>query len=340
VSGISGNLGNVRADRLLAILLLLQTRGRVSARELATELEVSERTIYRDVSALSTAGVPVYAERGRGGGCRLLPGYRTDVSGLTPTEARALFMFTGRGAPAGSEAELRQALRKLLAALPARARPAAVAARERVVVDAQGWHQTADAVPSLPVVEEAVWSTQRIRLHYRTAEATDARPIVVDPYGLLVKAGRWYLLGGVDGDERVFRLSRVDDAELLPEPADRPERLDLDAMWRRLRQQLEERGPGSAVRLRVRSDQAHRLLRLSARQLSRPGPDPLPPAGADGWVRLDLTYVALGAARAVLAGFGGDVEILAPDVLADSLVELAQEILARYRLTPADGRRS
>jgi hypothetical protein len=132
----------------------------------------------------------------------------------------------------------------------------------------------------------------------------------------------------------------VDDAELLPARAYRAERLDLDAMWRRLRQQLEERGPGSAVELRVRSDQAHRLLRLSARQLSRSGPDPLPPAGVDGWMRLDLIYVALGAARAVLGGFGGEVEILAPDVLADSLVELAEEILARYRLTPADGRRS
>jgi predicted DNA-binding transcriptional regulator YafY len=340
VSGISGILETMRADRLLAILLLLQTRGRVSARELATELEVSERTIYRDVSALSTAGVPVYAERGRSGGCGLLPGYRTDVSGLTPSEARALFMFTGRGAPAGSEAELRQALRKLLAALPAPARPAAVAARERVVVDAQGWHQSADDVPCLAVVQEAVWSSRRVRLRYRTADATAPRSIVVDPYGLLVKAGRWYLLGGVDGAERVFRLSRVDDAQALPELAERPDRLDLDEMWQRLRQLLEERGPGSAVRLRIRADQAQRLLRLSARQLSVPAPDPPPPADADGWVRLELRYIALGAARAVLAGFGGDVEVLAPDELADALVDLAEEILARYRLTPAGGRRS
>lgn len=329
----------MRADRLLAILLVLQTRGRVSARELAAELEVSERTIYRDISALSTAGVPVYAERGRTGGCGLLPGYRTDMSGLTPTEAQALFMFTGRGAPPGSEADLRQALRKLLAALPAAARPAAVAARERVVVDAQGWHQPDDEVGCLPAVQEAVWSTRRVRLRYRSADATRPRPTVVDPYGLLVKAGRWYLLGGVNGTERVFRLSRVDDVELLPEAADRPDGLDLDRMWQRLRERLEERGPGSPVRLRVRADQAHRLLRLSARQLAAPTPDPVPPAGPDGWVRLDLTYVALGAARAVLAGFGGDVDVLAPDELADALVELAEEILVRYRFNPADGRR-
>ncbi len=327
----------MRADRLLAVLLLLQTRGRLSARELAAELEVSERTIYRDISALSTAGVPVYAERGRTGGCQLLPGYRTDVTGLTPTEAQALFMFTGRGAPAGSEADLRQALRKLLAALPATARPAALTARERVVVDARGWYQPDDDVPCLPVVQEAVWQSRRVRLTYRTADASCPASLVVDPYGLLVKAGRWYLLGGADGTDRLFRLSRVDAAETLADPADRPPGRDLDELWQRLRQRLEERGPGVAVRLRVRQQQAARLIRLSARQLSTPAPDPLPAAHDDGWVDLDLTYVALGAARAVIAGFGGDVEVLSPDELVVALIDLAEEVLTRYRITSADG---
>jgi len=327
----------VRADRLLAILLTLQTRGRVSARELATELEISERTVYRDIAALSSAGVPVYAERGRHGGCALLPGYRADVTGLTPTEAQALFMFSGRGAPAGSEADLRQALRKLVAALPAPARPAAVAARERLVVDAQAWHQPGDDVPSLAVVQAAVWAGQRLRLSYRTADAGRPSVVVVDPYGLLVKAGRWYLLGGVGREERLFRLSRVDNAEAMAEPALRPDHLDLEALWQRLRERLEERGPGVAVRLRVRAEQAPRLVRLSARQLTRPAPDPLPPADRHGWIKLDLEYVAVGAARAVLAGFGGEVEVRRPAELVEALVELAEEILDRYRLSPADG---
>jgi predicted DNA-binding transcriptional regulator YafY len=320
----------VRADRLLAILLLLQARGRVSARELAAELEVSERTIYRDVEALSTAGVPVYAERGRHGGCALLPGYRTDVSGLTPDEARALFMFGGRGAPAGAEGDLRQALRKLLSALPAPARPAALAARERVVVDAAGWHQAEDDVPHLATVQEAVWQGRRLRLRYRGADDTDGRPVTVDPYGLLVKTGRWYLLGSVAGADRVFRLSRVDDAALLDEPAPRPAGLDLDALWERLRRQFEDRGTGVDVTLRARAAPAPRLLRLAARQLSEPAPDPLPAPDRDGWVTLRLRFVALGAARALLAGFGGDVEVLAPDALRGALVDLAHEILARY----------
>jgi predicted DNA-binding transcriptional regulator YafY len=320
----------MRADRLLAELLLLQTHGTVSAGRMAAELEVSERTIYRDMEALSAAGVPVYTERGRHGGCSLLPGYRADVTGLTEAEARALFMFTGRGAPTGAEADLRQALRKLMTALPQQHRPAAQAARDRVVVDAQAWHQAADEVPHLSTVQDAVWHNQCVRMRYRTADAVAPTTLTVDPYGLLVKAGRWYLIGAVDGDPRVFRLSRVESARPLDQPADRPTDLDLEALWRTLRGRLEERGAGVAVRLRVRAGEAARLVRLSARQLVEPAPDPLPEPDAAGSVMLDLRYVAVGAARATLAGFGGDVEVLHPVALRRSMVALARDILAQY----------
>lgn len=320
----------MRADRLLAELLLLQARGTMSAARLAAELEVSERTIYRDMEALSAAGVPVYTERGRNGGCSLLPGYRTDVTGLTEAEARALFMFTGRGAPAGAEADLRQALRKLLTALPAEQRPAAQTARDRLVVDPRAWHQPAEEVPHLATVQEAVWQTRQLRLGYRSSDATRPRTVVVDPYGLLVKTGRWYLIAAIDGVPRVYRLSRVDSAVRLDTPATRPPGLDLEASWQRLRGEFEDRGPGLAVRLRVPADEAARLVRLSARQLTGPAPDPLPPADPAGLVTLELRFVALGAARAVLAGFGGRVEVIGPVALRQALVELAQEILARY----------
>jgi predicted DNA-binding transcriptional regulator YafY len=321
----------VKSDRLLAILLLLQARGRMSAPELASELEVTERTIYRDLSALSAAGVPVYTERGRNGGCALLEGYRADLTGLTPQEARALFTFGGRGAPAGAdEADLRQALRKLVTALPAPQRPAARAARERTVVDARGWHQGAEATPALETVREAVWQTRRLRLGYRSSDAPEVRQYTVDPYGMLVKAGRWYLIGACDNDPRVFRLSRVDSAELLEERADRPPGLDLERLWEQLRNRFEDRGPGTPVRLRVRQREAGRLTRISGRQLTVPAPDPLPRSDPDGWVTLDLRFVALGAARAVLAGFGGDVEVLAPPRLRRDMVALARDLLARY----------
>lgn len=323
----------MKSDRLLAVLLMLQARGQLSARELATELEVSERTIYRDLEALSAAGVPVYTERGRNGGCALLGGYTADLTGLTPAEAQALFMFTGRGAPAGDETHLRQALRKLLTALPAAQRPAVQAARDRVVVDARGWHQGAEEVPVRPVVQEAVWQTRRLRLRYRSSEGYAAREYTVDPYGLLVKTGRWYLLAGSAGEPTVFRLSRVDSASLLDEPADRPAGLDLEQLWERLRGRFEERGDGIPVRLRVRQDEAARLLRLVARQLTTPGPDPRPAPDPAGWVTLELRFVALGAARAVLAGFGGDVEVHSPPELREELVSLARALLARYAAT-------
>ena len=334
----------MKSDRLLAILLLLQARGRTSARELAAELEVTERTIYRDLSALSTAGVPVYTERGRNGGCALLEGYRADLTGLTAAEARALFMFGGRGAPAGpdaaessgAEADLRQALRKLLTALPPPQRPAAQAARERTVVDARAWHQGAEATPALATVQEAVWQTRRLRLGYRSSDSPDVREYTVDPYGLLVKAGHWYLIAAIDGQARVFRVSRVDSAVLLDEPAQRPPGLDLEKLWDQLRRRFEERGPGTPVRLRVRSREASRLARIVARQLAVPPPDPLPRPDEEGWVTLELRFVALGAARAVLAGFGGDVEVVTPARLRRDLVALARELLARYE-APARG---
>src|SRR5437899_294031 len=166
----------MRSDRLVSVLLLLQAHGRLSARDLAGRLEVSERTIHRDVEALSAAGVPVYAERGRHGGIALLPGYRTDVSGLTSAEARALFVFAGRGtlADLGLEGELRSALRKLLSVLPEPHRPGAERAADRVVVDPRGWMRSRDDLPHLATVQEAVWRDRRLRIRYRRPGAPDA----------------------------------------------------------------------------------------------------------------------------------------------------------------------
>src|SRR5439155_6633823 len=170
----------VRADRLLSLLSLLQVHGRLSATDLARRLEVSTRTVYRDIEALSASGVPVYTEQGRRGGCVLLPGYRTDVSGLTSAEARALFTFTGRGL--GMDADLKAALRKLLAQLPEPQRPEALHAQSSVVVDPRGWRRVADQTPHLDTVQTVVRQGKRLRMNYRGSERT------VDPYGLVAKA--------------------------------------------------------------------------------------------------------------------------------------------------------
>lgn len=318
----------MRADRLLAMLLLLQTRGRLSAPELARELEISERTVLRDVEALSAAGVPVYTERGRHGGVALLPGYRTDVSGLTADEARALFAFGGRGGP--DDGMLQSALRKLLASMPEARRPEVQAAGRRVVVDPTGWRQEPDDPPALAAIREAVWADRRLRLRYRTSDAPVPRAFTVDPWGLLAKAGSWYLIAAHRSRPRLFRVSRVESAEQTGEPADRPADLDLEATWRRLRGDLESVAAPVPVELRIRRGLTARVLRLAAPQLAGPPGarrvDPERPT----WERVTLPFRAVGAARAVLLGFGADVEVLAPPEVRADLVVTARAVLERY----------
>jgi predicted DNA-binding transcriptional regulator YafY len=322
----------MKSDRLLSLLLLLQGHGRLSARRLAERLEVTERTIHRDVEALSAAGVPVYAERGRSGGIALLPGYRTDVTGLTAGEAKALFIFAGRGSAAaelGLEAELRGALRKLLAALPAPTRPGAEEAQQRVVVDPRGWMRPSEELPWLGVIQEAVWAGRKLRLSYRRAGAEAAGDRIVDTYGLVSKAGTWYLLAGDRGEPRLYRVSRVQSAEQLDQPALRPAGLDLDELWQELRRRVEERGPGVAVELRVRRERSEMLLRLARSQLTT-----LPEEGPDrepgGWVRHRLRFVAEGAAQGLLLGFGTDVEVLSPPSLRALMLATAAAVASLY----------
>lgn len=191
----------VKADRLLSILLLLQTRGRVPAHELAERLEVSVRTIYRDVEALSAAGVPVYAERGRHGGIELLAGFRTDVTGLTADESRALFVLAAQGAHAalGLDAALGSALRKVMAALPAPHRPAAETTGRRILVDSARWKRGPQEPVDLDALQDAVFTDRRLRLRYRHGGDTEPRTYTVDPYGLVSKAGVWYLVADLRG---------------------------------------------------------------------------------------------------------------------------------------------
>ncbi|MER6301607.1 HTH domain-containing protein, partial [Kitasatospora sp. NPDC001539] len=219
----------MKADRLLSILLLLQTRGRVPATELAERLEVSVRTIYRDVESLSAAGVPVFTERGRHGGINLLPGYRTDVTGLTADEARALFVLSAQGAHSdlGLDGALGSALRKVMAALPAPHRPAAERVSERILVDPARWMQGpqpgAGSGPDLGELQYAVFADRRLRLCYRHSGTPAPVEYTVDPYGLVSKASVWYLVADLHGEPRLFRADRVLAAETTEEAVRRRE---------------------------------------------------------------------------------------------------------------------
>lgn len=332
----------MRSDRLLSLLLILQARGRVTAPAVAAELEVSVRTVYRDVEALSAAGVPVWTEQGRGGGIALMPGYRTDMTGLTAEESRALVALTGRAVPddLGMGSALAAAVHKLVAAVPASHRAAAEQARDRVLVDHAGWYRRGTSAPHLPAVQEAVWSDRRLRVRYRHGDG-DVRSYLLDPYGLVVKAGVWYLVAGHRGTSKLFRADRLLVAEVVDDAVRRPEHLDLAAEWARLRADVERPRDTVAVRLRVREALVPMVVRVTRGQRTPDGDEtaaagePEREPGDDGWRTLTLTFRAPGAAVASLLGFGGDVEVLEPPEVRALLVTTARAALARHEAEAA-----
>ncbi|MER6685498.1 helix-turn-helix transcriptional regulator [Streptomyces olivaceoviridis] len=318
----------MKSDRLLSILLLLQTRGRVPAPELADRLEVSVRTIYRDVEALSAAGVPVYAERGRHGGIELLPGFRTDVTGLTADESRALFILAAQGAHAalGLDAALGSALRKVMAALPAPHRPAAEVTSRRVLVDATRWKGGPRQAVDLDVLQDAVFSDRRLRLRYRHSGEREPRTYTVDPYGLVAKAGVWYLVADRRGGPRLFRADRVRSARLLDEPVRRRPGVELADVWELLRRQVEERENGIEVTVRVRRELLDMFQRMATAQLTALPEDD----GASEWVTARLAYPVLRAVRQLLA-FSDRVEVLDPPEARAELLAGARCVTALYQ---------
>jgi predicted DNA-binding transcriptional regulator YafY len=225
----------VRASRLLSALLLLQSRGRVSARVLADELGVSVRTVYRDMGALHAAGIPVYADTGPDGGYQLVAGFRTRLTGLTEGEAQALFLtgLPGPAAEIGLGALLSAAELKLAAALPAPLRESAQQVRDRFHLDAPGWYKAGDASPHLAAVAEAVWQQRVIRLRYHRWKAPTDVTRVVKPYGLVLKAGTWYLVAHPTDAEspRTYKVNQVRGCIVLDERFDRPLDFDLAGYW-------------------------------------------------------------------------------------------------------------
>ncbi|MGV9247413.1 helix-turn-helix transcriptional regulator [Streptomyces sp. NPDC003710] len=331
----------MKSDRLLSILLLLQTRGRVPARELADRLEVSVRTIYRDVEALSASGVPVYAERGRYGGIELLAGFRTDVTGLTADESRALFVLAAQGAHAalGLDAALGSALRKVMAALPVPHRPAAEATSRRILVDATRWKGGPQAAVDLDILHDAVFADRRLRLRYRHSGDDEPHTYTVDPYGLVSKAGVWYLVADRRGRPRLFRADRVRAATLLSDPVRRRPGVELADAWEVLRRQVEERPGGLEVTVRVRREHLDMFRRLTAFALVG-----LPEEDGDGaWVTARLSYGAVREVRSLLV-FADRVEVLTPPEAREELARAAASVTNLYATerpatTSSDGAR-
>lgn len=320
----------MRADRLLSLMLLLQARGRMTAQELAEKLEVSERTVYRDLSALGMAGIPVTAERGPGGGCALMEGYRTNLTGLTEAEVDMLFM-SGAASPLkdlGLAPAMEAALLKLLAALPKQRRGEAERARQRLHVDAAGWGRPGDAVPHLRALQEAVWQDRRVRMVYRP-EGRDEGERVVEPLGLVFKVNIWYLVARSGGEPRVFRVSRVADVQPLEETFERPADFDLATYWAESCALFEASWHRYAAILRVSPELAPSLPVHFSDGTYTPIEKADPP-DADGWRTLTFAFDSFEAARTRVLGLGTLVEVIAPDELRAGVVETASSVARFY----------
>ncbi|MEV7043175.1 WYL domain-containing protein [Amycolatopsis sp. NPDC051061] len=307
----------MRADRLVATLLLMQTRGRVTAAELAAELEISVATARRDLEALSTAGVPVYPQPGRGGGWRLVGGARTDLSGLSSREAQALFLLAGPAAAAAPE--VKSALRKLMGALPGTFRADASAAADAVLVDQAGWgERVKDRPPIVSLLRDAVIARRRVRFTYTGSER------LVDPWGLVDKDDVWYLVAGTAKGRRTFRVDRIAEATATEDAADRPADLELAKVWEEVVEEIERRR--SLLTADVVLDRRYfGVLRDRFGRHCELVAD-LP----DDRVRARVAAPAPIMIAQELAGWGALVEVESPDSVKAELARLGSELIARY----------
>jgi predicted DNA-binding transcriptional regulator YafY len=308
----------MRADRLLSTLLLLQAHGRMSALALAERLEVSRRTVYRDLEALGMAGVPIVVERGSRGGASLMEGYRTDLTGLTEAEVEALLGLasTSVAGHLGLRPDLESATRKISATRPG---SPGLRLHQRILIDGEHWWAGTAAPAHLGRIQDAVLSDHRLRLRYRRGEeAVVVRE--VDPYGLVLKSGVWYLLAGRDGETRTYRISRVEDAEVLEARCRRPAGFDLETAWAASVRGFRDRAASIEVVVKLVPGASALFLRVASAYLRGP---------VDGG-SATLVFASEPAAATFLAGFVDELEVLSPAAVRRQLADLGAHLMARY----------
>ena len=312
----------MRADRLVATLLLLQARGRVTAAEVAADLEISVKTARRDLEALALAGIPVYSQPGRGGGWELVGGGRTDLSGLTATEARTLFLLAGPSSAVTPEAKA--ALRKLVQALPETFREEAAKAASAIVLDPAGWGGTKPSTPPhLEALQHAVIEGVQVRLGYTDARGTTSERSV-HPLGLVAKGRTWYLVADTAAGRRTFRVWRVQSVELTDEPAARPPDFDLSRAWEEIVTTLDEGRGLRHVAARADPDVV-RWLRVQFGTRLTVGPE------EDGRVHVDIGFPPSHDDPArELSGYAAALEVLDPPDVRDRLAEIGDALVATY----------
>jgi predicted DNA-binding transcriptional regulator YafY len=317
----------MRADRLLSILLLLQTHPRLTARNLAERLEVTERTIYRDMEALSMAGIPVIAERGQHGGWSLAAGYRTHLTGLKDSEIQAIFLanparlLTDLGLSQAAET----AFLKLLASLPTMQRTNAEFIQQRIYVDSGGWRQSGEVVTFLPVLQTALWQECQLLLTYQRGDGQCVER-QVDPLGLVAKRQTWYLVAQVDCEIRTYRVSRIMAATVLDTPSRRPNNFDLAEYWEQTSAEFMATLPRYSTQLRVAPGMVEHI-RLMWRYTWI---DPIAPPDADGWQLITVIFELAQEAARFIAGCGAQIEIISPPELREQVIVQAQALLDFY----------
>jgi predicted DNA-binding transcriptional regulator YafY len=308
----------MRASRLLSIQMLLETRGRMSATALARELEVSVRTLHRDVDELTAAGVPVYAERGRAGGFQLMPGWKTTLTGFTPAEAEAVFL-TGLAGPAsdlGLGAKVQSAQLKLMAALPAPWRGKAGRISSRLHLDPVEWYRESEPVPFLSTAATAVWEDRQLAISYESWTQTARRTL--HPLGLVMKAGVWYLVAAHDRKVRTWRIASILDAVLVDKPVVRPKGFDLAAYWRESVRRFEVEVFSGDALVAATPRGLSELKRINA-ALARAVADAPAPRDPDGRARLRIPIESVAHAAGQLLRLSPEVEALEPAPLREAI---------------------
>ena len=323
----------MRADRLLSIVLLLQAHHQLTSRSLAQRLEVSERTIHRDMEALSGAGIPVVAERGSSGGWSLLGEYRTNLTGLNESEIQSLFLT--QSPKVLSDLKLQKAsegaLLKLLAALPSMYRREAEHARQRIFVDSAGWAHEDESVPLLPLLQDAIWTESKLRIRYQRGAGCDAVEREIDPLGLVAKGSAWYLVAGVADELRSYRISRISEAEVLDVPSTVPANFDLASYWQQSAASFKATLPNYLATFRV-SPSVFPRLRFAGR-FARVGE--VIEVDADGWLKVSVGFDAEEIACEYALGFGPNLKVIEPLSLKEKVLEMAVAVVTAYGKTLA-----
>ncbi|MBU2509781.1 YafY family transcriptional regulator [bacterium] len=319
----------MRADRLLSLMMLLQTRRQMTAEELANELEVSKRTIYRDIDALSVAGVPVYANGGPGGGYALLDSYRTTLTGLNEGEIQALFMLTIPSpiSDLGVSQQVKTAVLKLTSTLASDHHQHADYLRQRLHLDAASWFQTDEPALHLKTVQEAVWQDRQLVLSYRRRNGKVSER-TISPYGLVAKASIWYLVAATDKGMRVYRVSRIEAVQMSQMHFARPQDFDLARFWTDWVIGYKASLPKYPVTLRIGPDLIPVLpyiLGEDVRSLvEQAQPD------SEGWLVVDYTFERIEEAQTHVLGMGASVDVIAPEELRVNILKIATDIVAHY----------